>query len=140
MAVNLITNVKIALEGFNVTRQLCWLDSSVALHWIRRNGSYKQFVTNRVQKIGQHTDVGWRYISTEENPADLTRRGGSVGQKDSWWNGPAWLPSSEKWTPDIRTKTSLDSQAEEKFLKEIFKVTQLVRGDALDVLVEKFRF
>jgi hypothetical protein len=25
MAVNLITNVKIALEGFNVTRQLCWL-------------------------------------------------------------------------------------------------------------------
>jgi hypothetical protein len=60
MAVNLITNVKIALEGFNVTRQLCWLDSSVALHWIRRNGSYKKFVANHVQKIGQHADVGWR--------------------------------------------------------------------------------
>lgn len=30
MAVNLITNVKNALEGFPVSQQLCWLDSSVA--------------------------------------------------------------------------------------------------------------
>ncbi len=39
MAVNLMTTVKIALKGFNVTQQLCWLDSSVALHCIRGNGS-----------------------------------------------------------------------------------------------------
>ena len=139
MAVNLITNVKMALEGFNVTRQVCWLDSSVALHWIRGNGSNKQFVANRVQKIGQHTNVGWRYISTEENPADLASRGGSVGQKDSWWNGPSWLPSSENWPPDIITRTSPDSQAKEKIPKNIFKVTQ-VGGDDLDVLLEKLQF
>ena len=76
IAVNLISNVKTALEGFNVSQQHCWLDSSVALHWIGGNGSYKQFVSNRVSKIRQHTDVKWRYVNTEENPADLASRGG----------------------------------------------------------------
>ena len=51
MAVNLLSNVNEALEGFPVTVKYCWLDSTVALHWIRRPGEYKQFVNNRVQKI-----------------------------------------------------------------------------------------
>ena len=74
MAVNLLSNVKSALEGFKVSQQYCWLVSSVALHWIGGNGSYKQFVSNRVSKIRQHTDVKWRYVNTEENPADLASR------------------------------------------------------------------
>ena len=32
---------------------LCWLDSTVTLHWICGNGQYKQFVDNRVNKIHQ---------------------------------------------------------------------------------------
>lgn len=32
MAINLIVNVKEALEGFPVGEMFCWLDSSVALH------------------------------------------------------------------------------------------------------------
>ena len=80
MAVNLISNVKAALEGFNVSQQHCWLDSSVALHWIAGNGNYKQFVANRVAKIKQHGDVKWRYINTKENPADLASRGGQLSR------------------------------------------------------------
>ena len=38
MAVNLVTNVSEALEGFPVTEKYCWLDSTVALHWIKRPG------------------------------------------------------------------------------------------------------
>ena len=34
MAVNLLTNVHEALEGFPVTMLICWLDSTVALHWV----------------------------------------------------------------------------------------------------------
>ena len=139
MAVNLITNVKIALEGFNVTRQLCWLDSSVALHWIRGNGSYKQFVANRVEKIQQHTGVEWRHVNTEENPADLASRGGSVGDKDLWWNGPMWLKAKEEWPPEISTSTSPESKAEEKILQEVFKLTQAER-DHIDILVDKLNF
>jgi hypothetical protein len=46
MAANLVTNVKEALEGFPVANSYCWLDSTVALHWIRDEGNYKQFVQN----------------------------------------------------------------------------------------------
>ena len=139
MAVNLISNVKAALEGFNVSQQHCWLDSSVALHCIAGNGNYKQFVANRVAKIKQHGDVKWRYINTQENPADLASRGGSVDQKDLWWRGPIWLSDSAKWPTNITTSTSPASQAEEKSLKEIFKFSD-VRSDEFDVLVEKFQF
>ena len=51
MATNLVHNVKDALQGFPITNVHCWLDSSVALHWIGGGGNYKQFVSNRVQKI-----------------------------------------------------------------------------------------
>ena len=48
MAVNLLSNVQDALQGLPVTSLHCWLDSSVALHWILGGGDYKQFVANRV--------------------------------------------------------------------------------------------
>ena len=57
MATNLITNTRDALEGFPVGELHCWLDSTVALHWIRRADDYKQFLSNRVSKIQQHSDV-----------------------------------------------------------------------------------
>ena len=38
MAVNLLSNVSEALQGFPVTLKYCWLDSTVALHWIRCPG------------------------------------------------------------------------------------------------------
>ena len=41
MAANLLTNVRDALIGFPVKSLYAWLDSSVALHWIRGSGEYK---------------------------------------------------------------------------------------------------
>lgn len=46
MATNLLMNMLNALETM-----YGWLDSTVSLHWIKGNGQYKQFVTNRVAKI-----------------------------------------------------------------------------------------
>ena len=51
MAVNLLTNVASALDRFPPTATCGWLDSTVALQWIRSLGEYKQFVSNRVEKI-----------------------------------------------------------------------------------------
>ena len=48
MAVNLLTNVTEALEGFPLTTKYCWLDSTVALYGIKSPGEFKQFVSNRV--------------------------------------------------------------------------------------------
>ncbi|XP_067045588.1 uncharacterized protein [Acropora muricata] len=39
MAVNSVDNIRRVLDGSPVTSVQCWLDSSVALHWIRGNGS-----------------------------------------------------------------------------------------------------
>ena len=51
MATNLITNARDALKGFLIGGLHCWLDSTVALHWIKGAGEYKQFVGNCVRKI-----------------------------------------------------------------------------------------
>lgn len=53
MTVNLATNVQQALTDHQTTIH-CWLDSTVALYWIRDQGEYRQFVANRIQKIRQH--------------------------------------------------------------------------------------
>ena len=53
MAANLAENVKNALQGQPVKSVYGWLDSTVALQWIKGGGgsTYKQFVANRAQKI-----------------------------------------------------------------------------------------
>ena len=51
MSANLVRNVKKALENLPIRNVYGWLDSTVALHWIKGNGKYKQFVSNRVRKI-----------------------------------------------------------------------------------------
>ena len=71
MAADLVDNVKEALQGFPVEDIHCWLDSSVALHWIKGGGDYKQFVSNRVRKVQGKKYIQWRHMSTKENPADL---------------------------------------------------------------------
>ena len=78
MVTGLIVNVKEALEGFLVGVTYCWLDSSVALHWIKGAGSYKQFMSNQVQKTQQHPEVKWRHVGTRDNPADLGSQSGNV--------------------------------------------------------------
>ena len=37
MAVNLVDNIRTALEGYNISGTYVWLDSSVALYWIINN-------------------------------------------------------------------------------------------------------
>lgn len=71
MAANLVVNVREALTGFPVESSHCWTDSSVVLHWLKRNGDYKQFVANRVRKINAHPDLIWKHVPTNHNHADI---------------------------------------------------------------------
>ena len=52
----------------------CWLDSSVALHWIKGGGDYKQFCSNRVRKIQEKEYLQCRHVSIKEN------RGGKISK------------------------------------------------------------
>ena len=75
MATNLLINVRNAYDNLPPPMLYGWLDSTVALHWIKGNGQYKQFVANRVAKIRLHKDIEWRYVPTDNNPADLASKG-----------------------------------------------------------------
>ena len=115
----------------------CWLDSTVALHWIRGAGNYKQFVSNLVSKIQQHSNVQWRHVTSQDNPADLGSRGGSVQGEELWWRGPKWLAEKESWSCDIVTSSTPESQAEAKVTREVFAGAREVT-DEFDGLLEKF--
>ena len=117
MATNLVDNVRCALEGFPVASVRCWLDSTVALHWIRGGGEYRQFVANRVRKIRACEIDEWRHVPTDQNPADLRSRGGSVNS-NLWWDGPEWLQRSDAWPPNLVTIASPESKAESKVIRE----------------------
>ena len=50
----------------------------VILHWLRGNGTYKQFAQNRIDHISSKVQIQWHYVSTDENPADIGSRGCNV--------------------------------------------------------------
>ena len=123
MAVNLAANVGEALEGLPLATNVhCWLDSSVALHWIGDRGEYRQFVANHMEKIQTHPNVLWHHVPSTDNPADLGSRGGSVIGAQLWWNGPSWLADPTKWPPEVVTEPSPESAAERKVQQELFVV------------------
>ena len=123
MVLNLAVNVRNAPEGFNVAEKICcWLDSSVALHWLNDDGQYRQFVANRVAKMRKHDNVLWHHVPSSENSADLGSRGSSVDGAILWCYGPEWLADESKWPPKIVRKASEISDAEKKVLQELSAV------------------
>lgn len=137
MAVNSVDNIRRVLDGFPVTSVHCWLDSSVALHLIRGNGEYRQFVANRVMKIKEHDIDEWMHVPTDQNPVDLGSRGGSVTDADLWWNGPAWLQDRNTLPPNPVTKASEVTEAESKIVREVLAaVTVDEKLDEFDQLLE----
>ena len=130
MAVNLVTNIHKALEGFPFATGIqCWLDSTVALHWLRDQGEYR--------KIQSHPNTQWRHVPSIENPADLGSRGGSVTDVQLRWRGPKWLADLTSRPEDIMTQASQQSDAERKVQREIF-VAAIKISDDLDRVLEKF--
>jgi hypothetical protein len=133
MAANLVDNVKTALEGYPVRSVHGWLDSTVALHWIKGGGTYKQFVANRVNQINAKDFIEWRHVRTDQNPADIGSRGCKTGK------GPEWLASPDQWPADLITEPNEQTKAEAKQMKEVFLVT-LKANEEFDDVLEKHTF
>ncbi|GFU61514.1 integrase_H2C2 domain-containing protein [Trichonephila clavipes] len=72
----LVHRVKQALK-LNVTNTFLWSDSMIVLSWIRKESyQLKTFVANRIATIQEMTSSEqWRYVATEDNPADFVSRG-----------------------------------------------------------------
>ena len=51
IVVNLAQNITNSLQRFKVPAVHGWRDSMLVLHWTNGNGTYKQFVRNRIDHI-----------------------------------------------------------------------------------------
>ena len=127
MAYELISNVKSALKNQNVRSARRWNDSTVVLYWLTRQGSYNQFIQNRVNKILERNNINWQYVPTRDNPADLGSRGGLLNKiSEIWWKDLSWLQVKENWPRQPDIKPSVESEKEVKISKErksIFFIT-----------------
>ncbi|XP_064639523.1 uncharacterized protein LOC135495051 [Lineus longissimus] len=82
-----------------------YTDSQVVLGYIgNESRTFHIFVANRVQEIRDSTSPSnWRYVDTDQNPADYASRGMSVSElKDCsvWWKGPPFLKTGILPTPE----------------------------------------
>ena len=93
-------------------------------------------MANRVKKIQQHSFIQCGYVRSDQNPADLSSRGGCVEESAKlWWEGPAWLAESGSWPPDIVTAATSKTQAEAKVVREalfVIKTEDCVLNETLE--------
>ena len=138
MTANPVENVKKALQDQPVRSVHGWLDSTVALHWIKGGGTtYKQFVVNRVGKIRDKSYIEWRHVGTNQNPADVGSRGCQANNlPDLWLKGPHWLKDPDRWPDDLLTEPNKETEEEAKLTKEVF-ATAVETKDELDEILEK---
>jgi len=81
----------------NISQKILWTDSQCVLHWLRTTKPLSVFVENRVKEIRMSREFTFRYVASDQNPADLATRGLSVEELSHcllWWHGPSWLQSN----------------------------------------------
>ena len=86
-----------------LTKRILWTDSTCVLHWLKTNKPLPLFVENRVTEIKRETDITFRYVPSDQNPADFPTRGLSVSEISKarlWWHGPFWLEKPERLWPE----------------------------------------
>ena len=85
-----------------IKAKVLYTDSQCVLHWLQTKKPLSVFVTNRIKEIKSLEGLTFRYIPTQENPADLATRGKSPSELASsvWWNGPTWLSGPQSQWPE----------------------------------------
>ncbi|XP_063831773.1 uncharacterized protein LOC135080978 [Ostrinia nubilalis] len=112
----LMLKVKQCLSEYNI-KIYGWCDSMICLGWLNGDPArWKTFVSNRVTQINDVMPPEcWRYVKSDENPADCASRGLTATQlldHPLWWEGPSWLPSYQEeedrptFTTDLELKKS----------------------------------
>ena len=76
---------------------------------ISGEGQYKQFVESWVQSVGAHSELTWRHVPTQDNPAPLVRR-----NEDN-----EWTVVSKLWPPEQVIQMSATGAVKVKATQEL---------------------
>ena len=91
-----------------IEKKIVWSDAKVVLLWINSKEKQPRFIENRLLEIRKNTDFIFKYVSTNENPADVCTRGCTPEElklNTLWWNGPTWMKNNEdKWPNELEIK------------------------------------
>ncbi|VDI18897.1 Hypothetical predicted protein [Mytilus galloprovincialis] len=96
--------LKQELQYENITEWF-WTDSNIVLGYIANdNRRFHIFVANRVQQIREHSSpTQWKYVDTNENPADVASRGASANdlvKNSNWFTGPKFVWTLQSFDAD----------------------------------------
>lgn len=125
-------------------RFVSWCDSTIALSWIRGEPSkWNAFVSNRVNQVQQLTkNCQWRYVPTDDNPADCASRGISINQlinHELWWRGPRWLQGEEDgWPTNLLPVSASEDLPEVKRVKASVAVPGGSSSDNIEAILQRF--
>ena len=113
--------------GLDIGSFCYWTDSTTVLRYIENDiVRYQTFVANRVSKIREQSNKSeWRYVDTDNNPADDATRG---KQSERWLVGPSFLYGREDDWP--REPQGLRCCLENLEVKRDQKVMKTVVGTA----------
>ncbi|EYC23035.1 hypothetical protein Y032_0016g3087 [Ancylostoma ceylanicum] len=129
-------------------------DSQIALHWISMSTdkvSAGVLVNNRIKEIRRITEafmeagaeVHFKYVRTQENPADAGTRGLTKSQltEHMWWHGPEFLSQPPETWPN--PSFALGSQHEQAIEDNAVLVNMLAEypdNDSVGPLLDWKRF
>ena len=74
----------------DISKQILWTNSQCVLHWLKTKKPLAVFIENRIKEILMEKDISFRYIVSDQNPAQSTL----------WWHGPSWLRNDESSWPE----------------------------------------
>lgn len=123
-----------------VAQETYWTDSKVVLGYISNEARrFHVFVANRVERIKQSTDnTQWKYVASEENPADHASRGLTAEQliASNGFKGPDLLWQKVVTSSEIKVGELSSSDPEVKKV-QVHK-TQVEEKRSLLDLLHKF--
>ncbi|XP_062581093.1 uncharacterized protein LOC134242906 [Saccostrea cucullata] len=111
-----------------------YTDSQVVLGYISNDAKrFHVYVSNRVSRIRSFCGPEcWRYVMSEQNPADIATRGCSTRELplSSWLLGPNFLRNSEQCADQPPTYDLVDPETDEEVRKQVTcsKTTVISQG------------
>lgn len=106
---------------FTITNTYLWTDSQIVLQWIKTTRVLPPFVSARIMEINRFKNMEFKYVPTDQNPADLaTRPCKNLKTYKLWFAGPEYLLKNEiSWPSIAGTEHVLTTRTDDKEIQII---------------------